>query len=656
MRDLLRKHFPASLILLLFLIGGAYYLFGNFMDVYPSYVHAWTQTDRLALAMNFQENGFDFFHPATYNLLTKDGITQVDFPIHDYLIALLSSLLNLDLVSSFRWYNLLYSLLGIFFFYRSLLLFQISDQRAVFGSLFLATVPFYLYYQNGFLASAPSFANFLIALYFFKKAELKGKTRHYLLTAVFFTLAALSRTPFVVFLLAFIGHYALKFFRKETAALKGLIPAIFGLGLVVAYYFYNQYLANTYGSMFLSELLALDSIESLRNLIENLYDRWLGDLLSPFHLLTLLMLLAFVFVHKNKAVNKLEGSWQVFTLLSTLGVLSFFIAMGRQFGEHDYYFLDSFLPLLALLLIFLLKNARIPKPWYTPFATWCFIACFYFYSYGKNTLEERYTPAWNDRVEYAYSVYEASKDDLKQWGVTQEDTLLVLDAVSTNMPFTVWKNRGYTLLNSGKEYVQEALEQDFNYVVILDSNLVSDTWKDYPELIKKLDLKAQNGHLSLYTETTDTSKINFFEQLHYYGRANFDGVKELDSASMAWMKNKQTEYGNSYYAPADYEFFLSTKLSGKEIIPNKPIQILVQADYKPLKDSCKIQLTAKHADYYGAKYLQSQLTEIDQWQSQLYRFKIKPDKIKQGEEISLYYWNPEKSELLIDNLSIIVYQ
>ena len=26
-----------------------------------AFVHAWTQSDRLALAMNFQENGFDFF-------------------------------------------------------------------------------------------------------------------------------------------------------------------------------------------------------------------------------------------------------------------------------------------------------------------------------------------------------------------------------------------------------------------------------------------------------------------------------------------------------------------------------------------------------------------------------------------------------------------
>ena len=656
MRRLVGNHFPATFILLLFLIGGSYYLFADFMEVYPSYVHAWTQTDRLALAMNFQENGFDFFHPATYNLLTKDGITQVDFPIHDYLVALLSSVFNWDLVSSFRCYNLVYSLLGLFFFYRTLLLFQLSDQRAVFGTLFLSTIPFYLYYQNGFLASAPSFANFLLALYFFKKAELNHKFKHYLLAACFFTLAALSRTPFVIFLLAFLGHQFYKIVKQKDGAVKRLLPAAIGFSLVVGYYFYNQHLASTYGSMFLSELLALDSLESIQSLISNLYSRWLGELLSPFHFLSLFMLLFFVFVNKNGLGDHDRGNWQVFTVLSVLGVLSFFIAMGRQFGEHDYYFLDSFLPLLVLLLIYLLKKAQIPKIWYTPFATWCLISSLYFYSYGKQVLVDRYTPPWDDRIEYAYSVYKASKEDLANWGVTPKDTLLVLDAVSTNMPFTVWKNRGYTLLNSGKEYVQEALKKDFTYAVILDSNLVSDTWKDFPDLIKHLDLKAHNGQLGLYTKSEDTTAIDFFEQLHYFGKANFDKLTQLDSVSMTWMKTKQTELGTSYYAPADYEFFLSTKFSGEKIIENRPIQIMVNADYMPLNDSCKIQLTAKHANYYGAQYLQSQLTEVNQWQSQFYRFKIKAGQVKQGQEIALYFWNPEKSELLIDNLSIIIYQ
>ena len=82
MLAVLKKQLPSSLLMAFILIVGAVYLFQGTMSRYPAYVHAWTQSDRIAIAQNFQQNGFDFFHPATYNLLTKDGITQVDFPIH----------------------------------------------------------------------------------------------------------------------------------------------------------------------------------------------------------------------------------------------------------------------------------------------------------------------------------------------------------------------------------------------------------------------------------------------------------------------------------------------------------------------------------------------------------------------------------------------
>src|SRR5690554_6312534 len=108
----LKNYYPATILMFIILISGSYYLFNETMDEYPSYVHAWTQTDRLALAMNFQKNNFDFFHPATYNLLTKDGITQVDFPMHDYLVAVFSKIFNTNLIFTFRLYNLIYTLIG----------------------------------------------------------------------------------------------------------------------------------------------------------------------------------------------------------------------------------------------------------------------------------------------------------------------------------------------------------------------------------------------------------------------------------------------------------------------------------------------------------------------------------------------------------------
>src|SRR5690606_30913848 len=128
------------------------------MKLFPAYIHAWTQSDRLAIAGCFQLNGFDFFHPCNYNLITKEGVTAVDFPIHEYIVALISYCFSLDLVVTFRFYTLLYGLVGLYFVYRFFKLITGSYLKGIALLLFVLTAPFYSYYLNGFLPSVPSFS------------------------------------------------------------------------------------------------------------------------------------------------------------------------------------------------------------------------------------------------------------------------------------------------------------------------------------------------------------------------------------------------------------------------------------------------------------------------------------------------------------------
>ncbi|MFH1321045.1 MAG: hypothetical protein ABII90_10385 [Bacteroidota bacterium] len=83
------------------------------INLFPSYIHAWTQSDRYALALGFIDNGFDFFHPCSYNLKTVNGITSVDFPIHEYIIAVIMKITGSTAPLIFRIYILLYGLTGL---------------------------------------------------------------------------------------------------------------------------------------------------------------------------------------------------------------------------------------------------------------------------------------------------------------------------------------------------------------------------------------------------------------------------------------------------------------------------------------------------------------------------------------------------------------
>lgn len=653
------KQFPATIIMVLVLALGGWYLMGDTMHTYPAYIHAWTQTDRLALAQNFQQNGFDFFHPATYNLLTIDGITQVDFPIHDYLVACISSFLKKDIVSVFRAYNFIFSLIGLFYFFRLALLLTKSPTRAVFATSFLFTLPFYVYYQNGFLPSVSSFACFLIGLYFILKTRNNSANKDFIWGILFLAIAALARAPFLIFLIAILVlQILLQFKQRKIQWLKLLLPLV-GIGFFIAYFIYNKQLAENYGSMFLAEPLAFKNLQHFISIMGTAANRWADQLLSPFHGILLLILFPVVLVqlYKSLKIGYRVKVVVLYFIVSLVGVLIYFIAFGQQFADHDYYYIDTFLPLLALLLLISLSRLEIPKKWYTLTATTCGIFFFYFFSFAKEVQEERYTPPFNDRIEYAYSIYENSKYDLKSWGVSKEDTLLVLEANSTNMPFTIWGNRGYTLLGSDREIVEGAIDSNFTYAVLVDSFFISDAYKSYPELVNQLELLHSNDKLSLYKKSSNKKAAKFFQNLIFEGHSNFDEKDNLADSITSWTPEEQItkDYGKSLNIQPINEFTLSVKLKPSNLLPDKPIKLLFVADYLPT-DSVKLQVVFRMNDYYGVNYLENQITQIGQWQQQQYYYKVDPKYIRGKNELSFYFWNPQKNELFLDNVNLIIYQ
>lgn len=659
MFEFTKKQFPAVVAMLLILFIGGRYLFSDSMTVYPSYIHAWTQTDRVALAQNFQENNFDFFHPATYNLLTKDGITQVDFPIHDYLVACISSFLKVDLISTFHWYTLLYSLIGIYFLFQTLLLHTRSAVRSVFGATFIFTLPFLVFYENGFLPSAPSFSNFLIGIYFLSLAGLSRTKKPFLLACVFLSLAALARAPFFIFLFALLLQQLWQMWKQKQ--INWFRVASIGSGIVVfiAYFLYNKHLASVYGSMFLSEPLYFKSFSNFVTIVATAVDRWGDQLMSPYHAILLIGLLVSLGyqVYKSGLQSKAFTSLLHYFLIASAGVLLFFFAFGQQFADHDYYYIDSFLPLVSLLIIIGLTKININKNWYTPVATICGIFFFYFFSYAGQVQKKRYTPTFDDRTHYTYTVYKNAKGDLAKWGVKKEDTLYVLEAASTNMPFTVFGNKGYTNLNSGEEVLAPELNRNFDYALLVDSFFRQSTFGDYPEIIKRLKRVNGNGAITLYEKSDADNPSLFFQNLIYYGYSDFDGKNQLkESATNGLLKKEFGEgYGQSIFIEGKDEFALTVKEPLNDYAADKPIHVLFRGDFYQ-KDSSRFHLVCAHANYYQTAYTISEINSIGSWQRKLIHYSIAPKYFEKGKELGFYFWNPDQSEIAVDNIELLMYQ
>lgn len=652
-----KKQLPSSILMLLILVVGSVYLFNGTMSKYPSYVHAWTQSDRIAIAQNFQENGFDFFHPATYNLLTIDGITQVDFPIHDYLVASISSLTNASIVSTFHWYNLIYSIAGLFFLFQLLLMFTKSPMRSILGTSFIFTLPFFVYYQNGFLPSTASFSNLFIGLYFMFNS-VKSK-KGYTLGIIFITLAALARAPFFIFLFALLLTEIAQGVRFKNVKASRIIQLLVSVVIFIGYYAYNQYLGATYGSMFLNETLHFTSFSNFLEIVSGAADRWSQQLLSPFHAILLFALIgaSFYQIKNLKQFSNRSKYLLSYLVISAIGVALFFIAFGRQFRDHDYYYIDSFLPLFTFWIIFMLANVSIPKRWYTFIGATCFIFFFYFFGHAKEIQTFRYTPPFDDRIEYATEVYRNTTDNLKEWGVTKTDTIYVIDANSTNIPFTIWGNKGYSNLKTRAPILGPELDSNFSYAAMVDSFFYNNVYKDYPQIINRLEKVNGNGELSLYKKSFNPNPNAFFDHLLFEGTSNYSNLNNLPKSATEWLPIIETDsvHGKALKIEGNNVYALTIKDTIRKKLDNKTLRAMLVGDYFQ-SDSSRMQVVFAVGDYYGVHYTISELKTIGKWQKKQFSFYVDPSKFKVGDQWAVYFWNPDKTTLTIDNTNFILFQ
>src|SRR5690606_10326617 len=98
-------------------------------------------------------------------------------------------------------------------------------------------------------------------------------------------------------------------------------------------------------------------------------ERWSGLLFGTYHAVFLLLSLlsGILFLLKRTQFHKLHISMILLLLLSAFAVLLFFLVMAVQFIDHDYYLIDTVLPLIVLLLILCFTLIKINDSYLVPF-------------------------------------------------------------------------------------------------------------------------------------------------------------------------------------------------------------------------------------------------------------------------------------------------
>lgn len=636
---------------------------------FPAYMHAWSQSDRYALALNFQQNQFDFFHPQTYNLspqfpaqtppAVEKGITQVDFPIHDYLIAIIMKISGNNSPVVFRLYVLIYGLLGFFFLFLLVLRNTQSVFHAMFIILFAFLSPVLVYYLNGFIPSVTSVSNVFIALFFYFDFLKSRKTRHLAVAVFFAMLAALGRMPFVMFLCTMLLHSLLV--SRQWHRYRQLLVYLPAFALFIAYFIYNRYLANAYGSVFLTKLLKIESFGEFLYLIEYVYQNWFFEYLTAAHYGILLVLLI-IFILKRIRSQKLSDFQKHLLLLFVISfgaALLYFVVMLKQFHSHDYYFLDSFFIPLILLVIALSMDVKINTlPVKALILLVLHLFGFYAYLQCSNSMAARYRTEGNQAYN-EYLAYSGSEKFVKDLGLDENSSVLVVGAFSANIPLILMNRKGYVVMNTDEKSIREGLSKNPDYVIMQNEIILSEVVNYFPGILREIAPIATNGMITIYKKAVYEGSLPDFLLLN---RSPMQLILPCcKESSYQPVLNDTTICDSIFYVNHETEYtnLVNTKIDRKN---QEDLSVIISLDYRIAKFSANntdlvVALDQSNKQvYYKAYPLNTYVgnTESDSVSKHFFEFKL-PCLNQNNLNLSCYIWNNGKNRIEIRKACIWLY-
>lgn len=455
--------FGITLFSVLFILFSVYY-YADFVFALPYGLHDEAQADRLAVAMQYYDRGMNFFLPRTYHIYATDGITPIEFPIHSYTAALLGKIFGREHIS------LCFRLLTVSIGYFGLLSLYLMILRATKDILSSLLVPFMLlcspafaYYLCNYMPDAAAASISFIGVYFFTRYVDTNKYKKFIWGIVFLTLAALIKTSVGVVLLSVMGYSIidllfLKRLSLNSRMLKTGLLYSGSLALLVAYYFYNQYLADTYkGYIFLMRIIPFaDWAEAKHYFTYCLSVKFVNDYFTIAHYPVML----FILIGGSIALwfNKETRSILILIALMISGSSLLTILFGHQLIHHDYYFVSMWMPAITITLALCFAEMRkvlTDKNKAIILNTGLLSALFVIFFFGSRhfnkriTMDEQKYPGTKTN-DQAYWMRNGSKilDDL---GIGRDSTIYVLDENAANVGLVYFDRRGMNAMKGSWE-------------------------------------------------------------------------------------------------------------------------------------------------------------------------------------------------------------
>ena len=450
-------------------------------------IHQWRQTDSASTALNYYQDGLNFFKPRMHYVMGGEGyVTGAgEAPVFYYFVALFYKIFGPH-DGIFRLLSLITFLTGLFFLSKIIL----EQSKDLFTALSIPAImmgsPVLAFYSANFTPNIPAQGIAMIGIWLFYLFYKKSQLKFFYWSMFFFAFAGLIKVSALMSFFVIVGLWLVEVvnvskFRNGEKLFKNSLKIAPTFLMVIAVIYGWKLFADHYNEVhqvnyFLSKIRPIWSVdESTREMILNIIiEKRLPSYFHPFTFWVIAGIGLIILLTPRRHAAILYFSF----LFYTLGCISFFLLMFKQFEHHDYYVIEMMLlPLITLcLFVFYLK-----KNWPSIFKKWWFklilttVLIFNFH-HTKTHLDFRYNPNEIHMSHFNSSFYK--KEELhrfiKELGIHISDKVISAPDQSPNSTLYHLNLKGwseYFMGGSLNPLVMEYfISSGAKYLIINDAN------------------------------------------------------------------------------------------------------------------------------------------------------------------------------------------
>jgi hypothetical protein len=396
--------------------------------------------------------------------------------------------------------------------------------------------------------------------------------------------------------------------------------------------------------------------EEFKEIVRLMFQNWKYIYFSKSQYIGMgiLALFAVVFYQKRTKIfiNKLPI---ILCLLLWIASLTFFVSMAKQYVNHDYYFIDSFLfPVIftTILLARSIKNLKFENYFYLLLI---FISIFFFRKEAKSEQEKVYAPGpWNQTFT-TYSNYENANKLLNENKINPTEKILCYHAFPPNLPYYLMRRDGIPIIDDKPELLKATIHWDFEYMLFENEYFVPNVYENYPEIINHFEVIDTDGKITLCKKRQKAKKCNLNEFLQLDKHEII--LESSDTSDHNWeIGQNNPKYG---MIPKNEEFGAVYKNLGFSKKQNENLVIKFDGNITPknaIESNLVISIIQNGENMLYKSFSLTNSLKKRQNSNHVELILPLPSTKIQNAELGIYIWNPNHNEINYKDLSFKIYK